>query len=206
MKSVFIACVLAAGAVANAQIISYTNLGPGDSYDQGQGYDAGTSRSNLGVNLWSASQFRASESGQISFVRVAAGLATGTNAITVNIYADAGDNQVGRFLGGATARDVLPFFGQGSGVVSVRFAGGPVLSEGLNYWVEVAPGDFDTYLFWNLNSTGDRGFVSTLFEGTRSYRSDLTKGAMEVQVVPEPATLLVLGAGALMAFRRRRAR
>jgi hypothetical protein len=97
---------------------------------------------------------------------------------------------------------------QGKQIVTANFGGSPQLSAGTTYWI-VADARTTLDGGWNFNSTGDVGNTAGRSDnGPWSLRVDDDRMALRVEgtLVPEPASVAMLGLAAAAGLGRRRAR
>lgn len=197
----FVAAATFAVSIASAQLVAYNNFGPNDEYEVGSGYTISGINSPVAAKYDQGDQFTSAETGEISLIRIAMGLVTGTNQFTLNLYADNG-GVLGGLLGTWVVNDEMGSFGSANPVIDIAVSG-PTLTAGDQYWLIASVLD-DTWAAWNLNVTGATGPHYWNNNGVDVYSTG-TAGAFAVEVVPEPATMLALGAGlAALAARRRR--
>ncbi|MBS1707933.1 MAG: PEP-CTERM sorting domain-containing protein [Armatimonadetes bacterium] len=197
--------VIAAGAALIAcqsafAGIAYDNFGPGDTYNTNVGYTANNS-------FQSACQFTSADSGRLLSVTVGWSIFDGPNSGVVTLYND-NSNQVGSFITSwGFTNQGGPFPGQNTPVTLTNAFPSITLTAGQKYWVEVAPGNSATYGIWNFNNTGAGGLRAKSQDGgaTYTYDNNFATGSMRIETVPEPASMVVLGLGALALRRRRKA-
>ncbi|QEH35054.1 hypothetical protein OJF2_35990 [Aquisphaera giovannonii] len=195
------AAILAWAAPARAGI-AFDDFGPGDAFDQVEGYVAAGGGS-FGV-LTVAAQFTSAASGELSTIRLALAYLAGTNAFTVSLRADDGGMPGSTVLESFSLAD-LPAYGHPYAPESVTSVLHPSLVAGSKYWLEVAAADTSTLGTWNFNTTDASGLVSQTGSGTLT--GTLPAFAVNVTAVPEPSSLALSGAAlacvAASALRRR---
>ena len=191
---------------------AFNNYFPGDTYDLTTSYTvAGT---DMEAPLFLSphivgSRFTSAQTGVLAVIRISLHdmFLTGFNQVDVRLYeADPITGDVGPIMAAFT-RGPLPPDGPYSAPETISsFDPDVVLTAGNMYLIVVAPGGPTTEAVWNwsLSGAGDR-LVESFNNGlTYSYREG-RRGAMRVEVIPEPATLvLVYGVVAALAFRRAR--
>ena len=184
--------------------IAYDNFGPGDSYNPDIGWAA--TGTGTGVPFQSACQFTSLESGSLKSITIAWTFVGDHNTGVLSLFNDNSDTVGSLITAWSFSGLGGPYPGQYAPVTLPNGFPGITLTAGQKYWVEVSPGDDMAIGVWNINSTGALGWrgVSSNGGATYSYFDDQDTGAMRVETVPEPASMAVLGLGAL-ALRRRRA-
>jgi hypothetical protein len=151
-----IALDLLGGNAGPARADFFSTLGPGDSYNPGQGLPEtgpisffGALREASSLTVGGAADFR------FDGARLALALSSDTNAIpALRLYADAG-GQPGAVLESMSVSGTLgPFGGNNSRWCSPRRP--PLLQHGQTYWLlPLASGD--TRAIWNWNDQGLTG-------------------------------------------------
>ena len=191
---------------------AYNNFGAGDTYDALTGYSIDGGAFAPFTPRISGSRFTSAATGQLAVIRIALHHVfhspPGVNLVDIRLHEADGAGELGPIIASFT-RSGLPDFGTLDAPETIVNSDPAVtLTAGSRYWIMVAPGDSTTQAVWNWNTTGvaDRFATSTNFGLTYSY-SESRVGAMRIELIPEPATLTVLGIGvAAVALRRRQRR
>ncbi len=208
-----IALLALLSAPAMASVTVYNNYGPGhDGFDYNWGIGwtiAGESNpSQFGVEQ--AHLFTASDSGALSDIWVPiwrVPFSTEPDSVTVHIAADTG----GQY---PTEADVLeswtlttfPSWSAWSEPHHLVSTAAPQLEAGTSYWIWMAATDPSdaTWCGWALNLDPALTLPHTLRREGESWLplANETAGALRVDVVPEPTSILLLCAGGLFLRRR----
>lgn len=187
-------CVVAALALAPATAratIIFDNFGVGDTYTTHTGWTIGTesafSQGDAFVVSGSSDFF-------LDQIELAVGLVSGPNQLDVALYNDVG-GEPGALLESFHFTDAMGSFGSLNPPLLAVSTLRPLLEAGAQYWLIASVPSTVTWAAWNQNSVGDTGphaCCSAPFDV-----SDTTAGAFRVEAspVPEPGTLLLLGAG-----------
>jgi hypothetical protein len=201
-----LAAMAAICACAQAQV-AYSSFLPGYDYDENTGYYITGADAPPKFIQTLAMGFESAASGQVDTVSVAVGflnLGSGRD-LRMTLFADDGTEQnFGTQLGSwdfvDTANDTTGevFHIQNNDAVS--------LDAGSFYWLYMEPLQTDGFHIWMY---GDQNILCPALishDGgkTFSYSKVNTAPAMEMTVVPEPATVFALGAGLALLLRRRR--
>jgi hypothetical protein len=201
--------IFALAGEARADVI-YSNLGPGESYDQSVGITE-SGPNAFGVRRH-AIAFTANTDALFDSARLALGLHGGTNAMDLRLYTDA-SGRPGTVLETIHASGQMPHFGDfwSGHLVTFDSALRPLLQAGETYWVlPFASGD--TNAGWNWNTQGASGPLAQSLEVEPTSWSVFTypQGAFEVNGTPSPApepsglALAGVGAAGLLGFVWRR--
>jgi hypothetical protein len=185
---------LAAGA-ADAAVI-FSNFGPGDDFN----------RTGFGFNSHSTSTpgmvFTSTADADVSEIVIALANITGANNAVVSLWTKDLTTELGSWTVSVPDRVTnAPY-----AATTITGISGVHLDAGAQYVLE-AGGPGNSYNYWLLNDTGDKG-QSTTNVGTNPYITGYTRGAFEIlSAVPEPdawAMMIVGFAGVGATLRRRR--
>jgi len=182
---------------ARATSIVFTTFGPGDTYDQGNGYDVGT---YFQTPVEDAAQFTAGTTGNLATVDLGLTGIRGSLSANVYLYGDASDspdntNQI--FLGSV-------LFPSPSSIVSFAVAGTVPVTLGSSYWLVLKPNTGD-YGIWNFSSPAVPGSTDySINDSTwNTYGAVLPAfrlTASSVSSVPDSGNTLFLLLGALASL------
>jgi hypothetical protein len=207
--------MVATPAVADSVI--YTNLGPGFTYDSGNGVpvcgscEAGSSQAM--ANLFTVPAGPGYNLTQLN-VAVTYNF-SGTNSVMIELLADSGGSPGSTVLGSWTLTN-LPTFGSVSSIQpsqTISGISGIVLSAGTQYWLAAFASASGTYDIWNY-STGTAGTIAVSNNGGTTWApfSGVLQTAFDVRgnplSTPEPGTMTLLGSGLIglgLALRRKSA-
>ncbi len=152
---------------AQGTTIVYTNLGPGDTYDQNFGFGVG----NVGGSRYSqAMQFMAGASGDLATVDLA--LTYGDNGpalVNVFLYGDASnspDTASQIFLG--TATPTAAFHTTNNSLVTLNIAGIVPVTLGIKYWLALMPTS-DNIDVWNQTSPPVPGLAAASVDNGQTW-------------------------------------
>jgi hypothetical protein len=181
------ASVLALAAASPAVVI-YDTLGPGDTY-QNSHWDVNYEQSI-------ATPFHVSSAGVLSLVKIALSFAPTDYTIAVR--------EGGATVPGATLYSWTFLSDQtGPGVYSLSPSGNVSMPVGDYYIVAESPASWGGG--WLMNNTGFTGpFSYKLDDNWNSFNGATGAMLIDVNAVPEPATVAALGLGTLTLLRRRR--
>ncbi len=197
-----LAAMVAVIPTANAAI-AFNNFGPGDSFNTGSGGTIGGPTGPVGY-LIQGEGFNSLASGQVSTITLAYGHVTGTNSATFRLYSGT-PTSFGSLMASWVVTG-MPGFGSGLTFTINNTNPAATLVMGNDYWL-VAESASDAWQAWNNNNIGDTGPHTISSDGTNYnfFTGSRNTFRVEVSPVPEPATMAILGAGALaLAARRRR--
>ncbi len=195
IRSTFFVSALLATAIAHADV-AYTSFGPGDGYDLSSGYTIATATSQGGYQS-GAMQLTSATTGSLLSVTVPVIRISGTGALFVGFYSDAG-NDVGTPLASWTTTI------SGQTVRTLTAPAGIPIVAGAKYWVGLIAQD-NSYLAWNNTSPAINGPYAVNYDTqSGSVSGQISAFRVETQAVPEPGTLAALGLGAAALLRRRK--
>jgi hypothetical protein len=89
---------------------------------------------------------------------------------------------------------------QGGGIYSVTQA----LTAGTYYWKAVMTGTWDAIGGDNRSVNADNIELTLGADADVSFYVDALTGTVKAEIIPEPATMLLLGLGSLVAIRRKK--
>ena len=194
--------------VARADTVVYSNLGPGDTYDQNFGHAIG----NIGGLRSQAMQFTVGASGNL--VTIELGLTFGDNGpdlVNAFLYADASnspDTATQIFLGSVTP--TAQFQTTNNSIVSFNVSGTVPVVQGTPYWLALMPTNGDVQV-WNQTSPVVPGLVATSVDNGQTWfpTADALSAfriTAAVSEVPEPGSAVwgLLGIAGLVFFSQRR--
>lgn len=187
-------CSLSISSVVNAAV-AYDSFGVGDSYNINVGWTVTGPSNSLG-KISTAFQFTSAVTGGVGKISLALGSILGTTSY-INLYSDAGDS-LGTLLGSWSHTGASGTFGTNGAKIVIDAGGVPSLASGQKYWLEAEATSSDNFA-WNWTNTGA---TANMIQGGTLF-TDSDESAYRVETVPEPASLLVLGIGALLARRKR---
>jgi hypothetical protein len=191
-KISFLLAASVISCVSNAAV-AYNSFGPEDSVNDMFSWTIGGSQ-----NQRVAAQFESSESGMVTSVEL--GLKSSIPGLINILLFEDNNNTIGNQLvawghtldtpGNFTFQNVFP---------SVQ------LTAGNKYWLEARPSDSEVSGGWAWNNQGINALIDYTQDGTPAQAvTTQTAFRVNVDAVPEPATMTVLGLTALAALKRRK--
>jgi hypothetical protein len=171
---VFAAAVVYSARI-EAQVIAFSDFGPGNSY--------GNFGQSIGGQFVNGYQFTSTAAGLVSEIDVGIG---GSGTFNLTLYAD-NSGVLGASLWNTSNIPV----GLGSpNPAVISGISGPSLSVNQKYWL-VASGPANT-AYWSPNTIGVTGTQYHHDSGSDFYSANTQLGAFAVKVVPEPASMSLL--------------
>jgi hypothetical protein len=204
---------LAAARPAAADVIVFSNLGPGGSWNQENatffGFDFDPETPGAESNFSRAFPFVPSATGTLRVLQlpVAFPFSFDQGSLVVNVFASEGGmpgQLLERFERTEPHRD--------PSLLTFESSAAPLLRQGETYFVEAATiGEGDGLWFLSLGEPPGRqpdvfrfGLDEPFRLGVRDFTSAAFRVSADPAPIPEPATLLLAGAGLLEAGRRAR--
>ena len=159
------------------------------------------------VDLDAANAFVPTASGPVSDIWATVTRIQGVNEIDLFLMSDGG-GAPDRVLEMWNVTNAMGLRGGLNPPVHVQGDGGTFLQAGETYWLVASAPLLSTVGMWMYNGVNDQG-PSLIREDDGPWRTatgpyPFLRGAFRVDVVPEPATLCMMAAGALTVLYRRR--
>lgn len=203
MKFTFIGLALAAASLSSAQVFVNT-FSSGDTYDGGSGATISGSSGAVGTEFVQGFQFTSANTGSIGQMVIAMGHVSGTPQVTMRLFADSSDTLGSQVGSDYTTTVNVGSFGGGTEVITRDVSGaGWTVTAGQNYWL-MAQSANDSWLAWNFSTDGGVYGRAIITNGGSPGYFDGVGLATRLEAVPEPASMVALGAGLLAVARRRR--
>ncbi len=203
MKLTLIGLGLAAASLSSAQVFVNT-FGSGDTYNTGSGATVSGLGGPLAAENIQGFRFQVANTGSVGQMVVAMGHVAGTPQVTMRLFAD-NSNTLGSQVGSDYTTTVNSgSFGGGTEVITRDVSGaGWTVTAGQNYWL-MAQSANDAWLAWNFSTDGNTYTRALITNGGSPGYFDSEGMAVRLEAVPEPASMIALGAGLLAVARRRR--
>lgn len=154
------------------------------------------------------SRFTAEASGVLAVIRISLHdmFLTGFNQVDIRLHEADAAGDVGPILAAFTRGGLPPFGGAEAPETITSFDPAVTLTAGNRYWLIVAPGDSTTEAVWNWSSSGAGDRLVESFDNGLTYTDrEARRGAMRIEVIPEPAAIGLVAIGGIgLAMRRRR--
>jgi len=195
MNKTALLIVVSAFAGVSQATVAFSTFGPGDSYNAGTSYTIGAP----GTEQDFACQFVSAESGVLSSVELALTSIT-VGDINIFLYEDNSDTIGSQMIGWGHTLNSNGIFTFNNPFPSVQ------LTAGNKYWLEVQPIGSTMWggWFWNDQSINGLNHFSDVVPNDAYFTGIQSAYRVNVDAVPEPATMTVLALGALAALKRRK--
>lgn len=204
---IVVVLALATEGAARADAVVFSNFGPGMTFDINHGYTIAGSATNTAQVV--ANSFTVAGNVNFTTAQLALGLVSGPNMLQVLLVTDAG-GVPGSII--ETMNVNIGPFGLDS-VVTATSILNPLLTSGTTYWLMAFTPSANTLAGWNFSlidtSPPSPYFASNQIASTTGpwVFGSGPRSAFQINgtPVPEPATILSLGAGIMaIVFRRRK--
>ena len=209
IKNLILLASLLACPIVSAQTVTYSNLGPGDSFSTTNGWSIGYPFSELEGGQKVAFSFEALTTGSIHSADLALSRLSigGSNDVTVGIFSDSGGAP------GALIDSSSLIVSDTPEIATFSFTSGSVITSGVTYWIGVHPSSAtptDVVWWWNYlegGQTSDRSGINTPSEVLLGglwggVSSGIIESAYSINVspVPEPSTYAALVSLFILGF------
>jgi hypothetical protein len=193
-------------AVSRADILLFSNFGPGLSYDTGDANLVGNAFD--GNNYAEGDTFTPTTSGGLSSITIALscfGSGSCPDNFTVSLTRNASGAPASALESFTVSGASLGIFGANNPPLVLDSLLHPLLTAGTQYWVTVRS-DLNDSIAWNWNSTGDASDQAISADGGATWfaPSGLTPGAYKVNATPEPAGVVLFSTVFLLALGKSR--
>src|SRR5581483_10621370 len=170
--------------------------GPAPGYDQATGDLVGNDFA--GDNQGQAASFTVGSSARVGSLSLALScfFCSSSDDLTISLNSDS-SGLPGSAIETFTYSDSgLGNFGDPNPLVSLTSLTHPLLNAGTTYWLTVVDSAGNDAVVWNWNQTGDSSSTATSLDGGATWaNAGLTPGAYQLNDVPEPASVMLLGSG-----------
>ena len=158
----------------------------------------------VGAEFVQGFQFTSANTGSIGQMVIAMGHVSGTPRVTMRLYTDNSNTLGSQFGSDFTTTVNAGSFGAGREVITRDVsAAGWTVTAGQKYWL-MAQSANDAWLAWNFSTDGGVRRGAFIRNGGSPSYFDGAGMAVRLEAVPEPASMIALGAGLLAVARRRR--